>query len=148
QEADALERIRGRRDDAPDLRFRRVGAALREPQESEAGLGLGSSAARAAVRVLRLGELSAEAVELGLLVRRRGGRRIRPRREALGRAPRLCDRLGPVAGELQDLRTVDETAAGEGDLRHVRAPGLQRGRPLARTRQGIDLLAALDDGAV
>jgi len=89
-------------------------------------------------------------VDLRLLVLRIGARLpVDFARSTLRRAPRLFDRLGPRAGELHQLRAVDEAGPAE---RHEiglrRAPTRQRRGPFAGSVHDVELAAAGDRIAV
>ena len=120
-----------------DRRERRVALPLREPKLREAGLRLPAEPARLAVRLLGRVELAAQPQELGLAV----VARCPPRGscvsiEPLARAPRLLERVRPRAAELQDLRAMDEAAAGEGD-EIASAASAQLGQRHASTRAPV-----------
>ena len=123
-------------------------APLRQPQQRQPRLRLDALPARLAVRLLGGGEVALQAVQLPLAVERLAGG---PRSSATTRAglPRLGERLGPGAAHLHDLGAVDEAAAGERDeVLLLLAPARQRGGPLLRAAQLVELLAAVDHAAV
>src|SRR4029079_16724160 len=82
---------------------RGLDAALRQPQQREAGLRRSSGVAHLAIGVLGLSELAAQAMDLGPLIPRRaeGPRAVR-RRGALG----FAHGLAPPAAKDHDLRAV------------------------------------------
>ena len=98
QQLRALQRVGGRAHDAADRRGRRVGASLGQPQQGESRLRFPSQAARGAIRLLGGRKLPAQAVQLRLLVERRGRRRpVEPLGETLAGAACLRHRVRPGA---------------------------------------------------
>ena len=106
----------------------------------------------AAVRRLRCSQIPPQTVDLREFVEGRTGRmfervrlRVRPGTGPLG----FCQRLGPVATEAQDLRTVHQALAPEGNQVGLRrAPATEGGRPFTCPPKVEQRMAGIDDGAV
>ena len=128
----------------------RVDPALRDPEQGEPGLGVVAALAGLPVGGLRLVGLAAQPVQLGDLVHRPAERRLHGGGgQPLAGQPRLVHRVRPVAGLLHDLGAVHQALPAVGhELGLGRAPGAERGGPLAGAAQVVDVVAGLDGGAV
>ena len=135
---DASERVCGRE------RF-----AGGKAQQCEARLRLAAVLAGLVVRVGGGVDLAVQSLELRQLVQRRAKRRLPGWiRQRCARPLRLVRRLRPAPIELEDLRSVHQAPAAEGNqLRLAVAPLRQRTGPLPRPRQVADVVARLDDAA-
>ncbi len=120
---------------------------LREAQLRQPRLRAPSVFAGASVGVLRLGELTAQAMELGTLVE--GGADRRLARQRFARPGRFVHRVTPRALDLQDLGSMHEALPA---IRHQiglrLAPPRERGGPLLGATQIHHLVAGLEHGAV
>ena len=150
QQLGALEPARRRVEGTRDRGGGGVGASLGQPQQGQTRLGLPTPLARAAERLLRLGELPQQPMDLALPVERRRRRvLVRAAREAFGRAANLGERVLPRPASLHELGAVHQALAGEVD--HVRllvAPASQRRGPLRGPPQLVQLAAGVDHPAV
>ena len=135
---------------ATNRRCGRVGIPLGEPQEREPGLWLHAELAPRSKCLSRRPELAAKAVNLAAQIARPSRRRTVHRLlEAPASAPRLLERVEPVAVQAHQLGAVDEAPAGERpEIGLSFAPARQRRRPLLRAAQLVDVLAREDDAAV
>ena len=121
-----------------------------EAQQREARLRLAPETTRVPVGALGRGELAAKSMELRLPVEGVGcGSLVEAGGEPLAGAPRLEQRVVPVAGELQDLGPVDEAPSGERDeVRLALAPPAESRGPLPGAADLVHLLAREDHAAV
>ena len=141
-----------RADDPPDQRRRPRPCAPAQAQEREPGLRLAPERLRRAVGLLRLGELAAQPVDLGLLVeRRRRGRGFDSRASRSRRSPRLLDRIGPVAVSSRiserctRQRPVKDAAAAARRTTPPAPPSTRAAAARARTPAGSPRSRAVDE---
>ncbi len=149
QEPRALQSMRCRAHAAADRRRRGVVASLRHPHQGETRLWFQAPLAGASIRLLGRRKLPAKAVDLRLLVERRGGGLLVDPLGTLAGALRLLDRVLPGAVQLHDLGAMDPADPREGD--HVGlllAPPGQRSGPLAGAAECVHLLTGPDHAAV
>ncbi len=137
-------------DGAPHRRGRGVDPTLRGAQERQARLRLEAAAVGVRVSLFGFGELASQAMNLRLLVDGGcDGVRVEVADQPFRGAPSLFDRRRPVAGELQDLRAVDEAVAREGHGARPRvAPIPESVGPLARPCDCVGVLTAPDHDAI
>ena len=122
---------------------------MRQPELREPRLRFPAGAARLAIRRFGSGELPAEPEELGLPVVRDPRGRIHGLDETPAGSARLLEGGRPGPAQLQDLRSMDEAASGEGDeIALLVDPLCQRKGPLACASDLKDLLAGEDHAAV
>ncbi len=145
----AFERLRDPRARSANRGERRVAPPVREPKLREPRLRLPAETARFPVRLLRRVESPLKPQDLSLAVAREAGRGVLRLEEPPAGAARLLERVEPGTAQLQDLRAMDEAAAGESDeIALLLDPFRQGERPLPRASHLEDLLAREDDSAV
>ena len=127
-----------------------VRASLREAQQREPRLRLVTFTVGQLVGSFCGFELTAQAMDLSLLIERGGcGAPATSLRAALAGTPRLRSSVRPCTQHLQDLRAMHHAHAREREhLMLLLAPARERGRPLARPVERVDLPAGVDDAAV
>jgi hypothetical protein len=138
-------------EDATHRCRRRGDLPLREAQEREARLRFVPTAARGPVCLLCGAESPPQPVHLTLTVVRTSTRELVQDAacEPLGRLPCLRESVFPLAAQLRDLRTVDETEAIVRDHPALAiAPAAQRIRPFACMAQRVRVPAERDGVAV
>ena len=110
---------------------------LRQAEQRHSGLGVSSSQAGLAVRLLRLRELAAQPLDLGQLVVGRSEHiPCRWAGEPLARSTGGFEGVRPRALQLEDLAAMDETVASERNEVGLRvAPARERLRPLPRATE-------------
>src|SRR5690606_39811719 len=127
----------------------RLGLVPGEPQQRESRLCVMPVAHRLPVHCPRLDELSAQAMELALLVAGAPQQDVGAAREMAARQACRGERRGPVALQLEYLGAVHQALASKRDqVRLGGAPVIETTRPLPRSFQVEGPLARQDDRAI